>query len=119
MRITQNISDPTNSRQFLDYIKSSLPLLERLAEYLNGDISLNEVQNEMKNLKNGKAMYIDDILNEALKAGSDDIKRPIRHLFNIVYKNSVFPDLWCNGIIVPIHKKNDRLDMNNYWGIII
>ena len=53
-------------RQFLDYIKSSLPLLKRLAdhsEYLNSDISLNEIQNEMKNLKNGKAMYIDDIPN--------------------------------------------------------
>ena len=73
----------------------------------------------MKNLKNGKAMYIDDIPNEALKAGSDDLNRPIRHLFNTVYKNSVFPDLWCDGIIVPIHKKNDRLDVNNYRGIII
>ena len=41
----------------------------------------------MKNLKNGKAMYIDDISNKAPKAGSDDLKRPIRHLFNTVYKN--------------------------------
>ena len=87
-------------RQFLDYIKSSLSLLERLAdhsEYLNGDISLNEIQNE--NLKNGKAMYIDDIPNEALKAGSDNLKRPIRHLFNRLYKNSVFPDLWCDVLL--------------------
>ena len=67
--------------------------MERLAdhsEYLNGDISLNGIQNEMKNLKNDKAMYIDYIPNEALKAGSDDLKRPIRHLFNTVYKIQYF-----------------------------
>ena len=58
-------------------------------------------------------MYIDDVPSEALKAGSDDIKRPIRHLFNIVYNKSIFPDLWCDGII----EKYDRLDVNNYRGI--
>ena len=89
------------------------------SEYLNADISLNEIQNEMKNLKNGNALYIDDIPNEALKAGSDDLKRSIRQLFNTVYKISVFPDLWCDGIFVPIHKKNEQLDVNNYRGIII
>ena len=73
----------------------------------------------MKNLKNGKAMYIDDVPNEALKAESDDLKRPIRHLFNTVYKKSVFLDMWCGFIIVPIHKKNERLDVNNHWCIII
>ena len=58
-------------------------------------------------------MYIDDVPSEALKAGSDDIKRPIRHLFNIVYNKSIFPDLWRDGII----EKYDRLDVNNYRGI--
>ena len=47
----------------------------------------------MKNLKNGKAMYIDDVPNEVLKAGGDDLKQQIRHLLNTVYKKSIFPDL--------------------------
>ena len=30
-----------------------------------------------------------------------------------------FPKIWSDGIIVPLHKKDDKLDTNNYRGIVI
>ena len=30
-----------------------------------------------------------------------------------------FPDVWSDGVIIPLHKKEDKLDTNNYRGIII
>ena len=72
-----------------------------------------------KTLKSGKSFYLDDISNESLKSGYETLKRPLKHLFNIIYQKGSFPDMWRDGFIVPIHKKNDILDVNNYRGIII
>ena len=63
--------------------------------------------------------YLDEISNEAFKTGYEELKRPLVHLFNNIYNNGVYTDTWCDGFIIPIHKKNDVLNVNNYRGIII
>merc|ERR1712168_1107831 len=58
-----------NDRQFLDYIETSLPILENhtiINESLNRDISCDEIRLAIKDLKNGKSIYTDNIGNEAL-----------------------------------------------------
>ena len=41
------------------------------------------------------------------------------HLFNTTLKEGGIPNEWSDGLIIPIHKKGDRLSANNYRGIII
>ena len=96
--------------------------MERIAqqsEVLNANINDIEIQREVKGLQSGKSTYLDEISNEALKTGFEELRRPLVHLFNIIYNNGVYPDIWCDGFIIPIHKKNDVLNVNNYRGIII
>ena len=38
-------------------------------------------------------------------------------IFNQICDSGVYPDSWCNGVIVPIHKKGDLLNPSNYRGI--
>ena len=33
--------------------------------------------------------------------------------------SGVFPDKWTEGVIIPLHKKGDRCDVNNYRGITL
>ena len=108
--------------QFLEYIKGSLPTLENCTitnGTLNQRITDNEISSTIKNLKNGKSVFTDNIGNEALKHGHVYFKESLSHVLNIVFQNGVFPKMWAEGIIIPLHKKNNRLDINNYRGIII
>ena len=41
---------------------------------------------------------------------------PIR-VFNKIYNDGIYPSAGTKGIIVPIHKKGDKLDAQNYRGI--
>ena len=40
-------------------------------------------------------------------------------MFNKIIDSGYFPDIWSNGIIVPIHKKGSVYDVNNYRGITL
>jgi hypothetical protein len=41
----------------------------------------------------------------------------IHELINSVWNKEELPDQWKESIIVPIHKKDDKTDCNNYCGI--
>ena len=109
-------------QQFLEYIKSSLPRLELYAEdaeTLNVPITTNEIFESVKDLKMGKSTYFDNIGNEVIKHGYDSLERPLNFLYNKVFDKCSFPLAWGEGIVVPLHKKEDKMDVNNYRGIII
>ena len=97
-------------------------LIERISEHsdkLNADIIDQELFSWVKGLKSGKSVYIDEISNEALKSGYGELQGPLVHLFNIIFRSGEYPNIWRDGFIIPIHKKNDIMNANNYSGIII
>ena len=103
--------------QFLDYVKSSLPTLENnivVNEMLNRNITTDEILATIKELKSGKSVFTDNIGNEALKHGYIHFKDALCHMFNIIFRNGHFPSTWADGIIIPLHKKDDRMNTNNY-----
>ena len=108
--------------QFLEYIKTSLPLLEnttRIDNTLNENISDEEISDTIKDLKMGKAVFTDNIGNEALRHGYSYFKKSLNHMFNKVFQSGQFPKSWADGLIIPLHKKGIKTDVNNYRGIII
>ena len=57
--------------QFLNYVETALPIIESESnrnEELNEPISMEELHNIVKKLKNGKSCYLDEISNEAIKS---------------------------------------------------
>ena len=109
-------------KQFLEYIKLSLPrleLYEENVEILNSPIKNSEISECMKELKMGKSTYFDNIGNEVIKYGYNILEEPLNKLYNKVFASCTFPTAWGDGIVVPLHKKNDKMDVNNYRGIII
>jgi hypothetical protein len=41
----------------------------------------------------------------------------IHKLIHAVWSKEELPDQWKESIIVPVHKKGDKTDCNNYCGI--
>jgi hypothetical protein len=59
----------------------------------------------------------DQIPAELIQAGGKILLSAIHKLINSVWNKEELPDQWKESIIVPIHKKGDKTDCNNYRGI--
>ena len=114
---------PNNTdKQFIRYVADSLELLEPIAEnnvLLNKPITSGELKEVIYHIKTGKSSYLDEIPNEALKFGSDELSKPLLHLYNTVNNLHAFPNSWNEGLIIPIHKRGDKCNTDNYRGIVI
>ena len=86
---------------------------------LNKPITEEEIRTCISKLKNHKAPGIDNIINEYITT-TEDILMPVYiRVFNIIFMNGIFPDVWSKGIIVPIYKKGDKTNPDNYRGITL
>ena len=86
-------------------------------EGLNHEISENEVRKIICNLKNKKAVGIDNLPNEIFKNESSVVI--LTKLFNLIFRSGIIPKVWTHAIIKPI-PKNSVLDPrlpSNYRGI--
>ena len=86
-------------------------------EYLDAEISEDEVRKALRGLKSGKASGPDDISAEMLKTAEDVIIEFLVKLFNTLFMNGIYPEGWKEAIIVPVYKKGDKDSPNNYRGI--
>lgn len=68
-------------------------------------------------LKNRKAPGLDNINNELLKYGGDTLVDEIHTLFNKIYEKMELPEQWKQSITIPVFKKGDKMDPQNYRGI--
>ena len=86
-------------------------------EILDADITAEEVKAAIRHLENGKAARPDGIIGEILKAAEESIVPFLVKYFNKLFKEGSFPIEWTKAIIVPLRKKGDPNDMDNYRGI--
>ena len=59
------------------------------------------------------------MLNEYFMEASDILMSHILDIFNTILSSGFFPEQWMEGIIIPLFKKNDPNDVNNYRGITL
>jgi hypothetical protein len=82
-------------------------------------ITMEEVTTAIRKLKNGKSAGIDDIQAELLKHGGENTTRQIQQLCNRIWETGEVPRDWRDGIIIPLPKKGDLKDCNNWRGITL
>ena len=86
-------------------------------ENLDKDITIDEVSESIRSLKSGKASGIDEVCGEFIKSSHDFVLPFLTKLFNHIYKNSYYPLQWCKAVIIPILKKGNNKNPDNYRGI--
>ena len=87
------------------------------AEPLVPEPSASDFELAIDKLKSHKSPGIEQIPAELIKARGRTICLEIRKHINSICKKEKLPEEWKGSIIVPIHKKGDQRDCNNYRGI--
>jgi hypothetical protein len=89
------------------------------AESLVPGLSRLEVENAIAKLKMCKSPCSDQIPSELIQAGGEILRSAIHKLINSIWNKQELPDQWEESIILPVHKKGDKSDCNNYRGITL
>ena len=88
-------------------------------EELDESIELSEVMEAIKKLNCNKSNAEDLIINEFFVYGKDILAPTLCKLFNSIFNSGLYPEAWAKGCVVPIFKKGNIEDPNNYRGITI
>jgi hypothetical protein len=89
----------------------------QMAEPLVPEPSLVEVETAIGKLKTYKSLGTDQIPAELVKAGGGTLYSEIHKLICCIWNKEELPQQWKESIIIPIHKKDDKTECNNYQGI--
>lgn len=95
----------------------SLPQFPEFSE-LDAPPTLEEIENAVKLLKNGKAPGPDSLPAEIFKHGGRQLRAKLHTLFQKIWKEETVPKDFRDASVVNIYKrKGDRADCTNYRGI--
>jgi hypothetical protein len=86
-------------------------------EVHTAETSRLKVENAIAKLKKYESPGSDQIPSELIQAGGEMLLSAIHKLINSIWDKEELPDQWKEPIIVPVHKKGDKTDCNNYRGI--
>ena len=86
---------------------------------LDRSITEDELKKAVFAQNNGKSPGPDDISAEIIKASYPIIQPYLLNIFQSLFENSLYPESWSLGYIVPIFKGGDKTDPKNYRGITI
>lgn len=74
----------------------------------------SEIEISIRNLKTGKSPGPDKVTNEMIKAGKDQLIKPLTKLFNLILYRKEIPKSWTLSEIVLLYKKGDPKMISNY-----
>jgi hypothetical protein len=79
----------------------------------------HKVVNLAKTLKGKQTAGYDDILEHIVKQCIQAITKPLTHIFNISFREAIFPDQWKLAKVKPLYKKGYKQNIQNYRPISI
>ena len=89
-----------------------MPWCERCDEA----ICCDEINENVKKLKGGKSLGVDEVMGEYLKSGGVSVIEWLVRLFNGCFRERGVPREWNSACIVPLYK-GEGSECANYWGI--
>ena len=110
-----NVDTQTISQHTTDSIND----MSNVYPDLDVDFTLDEVEYVLKRSKPDKTPGIDNVINEYFKEFHCIFSPMLLRLFNVILNTGYYPKMWAAGMIVPLHKKGDVNDTNNYRGITL
>ena len=87
-------------------------------EQLNEELpNLEELNDALQKVKEGRAAGVDEIRPEMVKTMGTNGVAWLLQIFRNIWKSGRCPSDWSTAALVPLYKKGDIADCNNYRGI--
>ena len=86
---------------------------------LDSIITCTEVKKAVFKLKRNKSPGFDLLPPELFLDSFELIGDLLCTLFNYIFSNNLYPESWTKGLIVPVPKKGELANVNNYRGITL
>ena len=83
------------------------------------DVSENFVRSQLRNLKPGKVLGLDNIPARLLIDAADIVAKPLTQFINLSLQSGTVPKDWKTARVVPLLKKGKPEEMDNYRPIFI
>ena len=80
-------------------------------------VTASDVASVLSAAKNSSSVGPDDLSYKVLKAGSKVLAGKLASIFNKSLETGVFPRLYRQALVVPLHKKKSKIDPANYRNI--
>ena len=86
---------------------------------LDSDFTVDELFKAISSLKRGENPGIDNLIPEIFLECKNLLAPILCPLFNYIYNAGIYPESWTKGVLVPVPKKGDLTNVDNYRGIMI
>ena len=83
------------------------------------DITVLEVKDAIKKLKNSRAPGDGNVYAEMLKAEEQEMPQLLQHILKDVWGNEVIPDVWKRGTIIKLPNKGNPTECSNWKGVTL
>ena len=103
--------------QFSDESHYNINIDFRNDPFLNYEISRADVLKLLNKINANKSPGPDGIHGKILKNCAISLAYPLSQLFNSSFKTGIIPDQWKSANIVPVFKKYDKSNVENYRSI--
>ena len=100
--------------QFSERSKYDIPIDHNKSHYNVIDFNSSRIFSILKNINPNKAMGPDKIHGLVLKNCAKYISKPLSLLFTKSYYFGDIPNEWKAALVVPVHKKGHKTDVENY-----
>ena len=100
---------PNTLRNYKDYLTNPQD-----SSFFLSATTTSEVESELKNLKNNKALGPFSIPTKLLKTFHKAFAPPLTELINLSFSNGQFPTILKLSDVIPTFKKGDKSQCNNY-----
>nr|CAD2154968.1 unnamed protein product [Meloidogyne enterolobii] len=78
------------------------------------DLDVIQIRDLLRKLPNKNSTSPDGIPYILLKHSAEELAPVLTEIFRIILDSGNIPKIWRTSIIIPIHKKGDKSDPNNY-----
>ena len=94
---------------FSDFLKNRSSI-----SFFTSPSDKTEIENVISSLDSNKSVGPNSIPTKILKLLKNDISSQLSEIFNISFSSGVFPSILKIAKVIPIHKKDSKLDFSNY-----
>ena len=117
---SSNVQHPVESESLAEHDRECLLCsldTQNENDSLNKTITVDEITAVVNDLPSDKSGGIDGIVYEMIRSGHECLINYLHPLFNKILSTGCYPDVWCQAVISPLHKKGSRHDERNYRAI--